>query len=108
MSNSNRHLLIYAFKKFCSMEQGLSDSQAASLLTGIATSKKWCAPREPLKGSALLAMSKQNGSKPNYWMIKAAYYYLINNDFQPKTELEKLALEFGAGIELSEGGKSEK
>jgi hypothetical protein len=95
MSNQNRHLLIYVFKKFCSMEQGLSDSQAASLLTDIAVSNGWCKPRAPLKGGALLAMSKRNGSKPNAWMIKAAYHHLTKNNFIPRTELEKQGLKSG-------------
>jgi hypothetical protein len=86
---------MYAFKKFCSMEQGLTDAEAAALLTDIAISKEWCAPRDPLKGGSLLAMSKQDGSKPNAWMIKAAYYHLANNGYSPKTELERLGLEYG-------------
>ncbi len=95
MSDKDRRLLMYSYRKYCSMVKKMTDARAAENLTIVAINKGWCEERRPLKGGSLLGMSKAGGSRVNGWMVKAAYHYLLSEHYMPKTEGESMGFEFG-------------
>ena len=95
MSDKDRQLLIYSYRKYCSMVKKMTDARAAENLTTVAINNGWCEERKPLKGGALVGMSKKGGSKVNSWMVNAAYHYLLSENYTPKTEGESMGFEFG-------------